>query len=183
MNFHEATANWRTDKPHFEMRGLTVPSVVRYLPDEWKRDVSLAYDALPTLTTDPNSGIPALLTTSIDPEVTRILFTPNKAAEIFGEKRAGTWLDQTRLFPVVEHTYGDFATSGRTGVNADWPNRQAYLFQVLKTVSEILANPSDIRDLDLPAPIKALSHRLHRLSLILLGFFSRHQRCARLSGT
>jgi hypothetical protein len=97
MNLHEATSNWRVDKPQFALRGLTVPDVVRYLPDEWKRDVGLAYDALPTLTTDPNSGIPALLTTSIDPEVTRILFTPNKAAEIFGEKRAGTWLDQTRL--------------------------------------------------------------------------------------
>jgi hypothetical protein len=142
MNLHEATSNWRVDKPHFAMLGLNVPEVVRYLPDEWRRDVSLAYDALPTLTTDPNSGIPALLTTSIDPEVTRILFTPNKAAEIFGEKRAGTWLDQTRLFPVVEHTgevssYGDFATSGRTGVNADWPNRQAYLFQVIKEYGEL----------------------------------------------
>lgn len=142
MHLQEAVAKWRAHKPHFEVRGLSVPTVVRYLPDEWKRDFQLAMDTLPTLTTDPNSAIPALLTTSIDPEVTRILFTPNKAAEIFGEKRAGTWLDQTRLFPVVEHTgevtsYGDYATSGRVGANADWPNRQAYLFQTIKEYGEL----------------------------------------------
>lgn len=141
-NITEATAAWMADKPHFAARGMTLPDVQRYLPDAWKSNVQLAFDALPTLTTDPNSGIPALLTTSIDPEVTRILFTPNKAGEIFGEKRAGTWLDQTRLFPVVEHTgevstYGDYNNNGRAGVNADWPNRQAYLFQLIKEYGEL----------------------------------------------
>lgn len=142
MNLQESITAWRSHKPHLEQRGLAVPGVTMYRPSEWKRDWTLAMDAQPSLTTDPTSGIPAILTTSIDPEVTRILFTPNKAADIIGEKRAGTWLDQTRLFPVVEHTgevtsYGDFETSGRTGVNADWPNRQAYLFQVIKEYGEL----------------------------------------------
>lgn len=142
MNLHEATAAWRADRPFLEERGFTMPGVQRYLPDEWKRNFNLAMDAQPGLTTDPNAGIPALLTTQIDPEVTRILFTPNKAAVIFGEKRAGTWLDQTRLFPVVEHTgevstYGDFNNNGRAGVNSDWPNRQAYLFQTIKIYGEL----------------------------------------------
>jgi hypothetical protein len=142
MNLQEATAAWRDDKAMFESLGVSMPQVQRYLPDEWRYNSQLAMDNLPTLTTDPNAGIPVLLTTSIDPEVTRILFTPNKAAEIFGEKRAGTWLDQTRLFPVVEHTgevssYGDFNNNGRSGVNADWPNRQAYLFQLIKEYGEL----------------------------------------------
>lgn len=116
--------------------------VKRYLPDEWRHNANLALDAQPTLSTDPNSAVPALLTTSIDPEVVRILFTPNKAAVIFDERRAGTWLDQTRLFPVVEHTgevssYGDYANNGEVGINADWPNRQAYLFQTIKEYGEL----------------------------------------------
>jgi len=41
------------------------------------------------------------------------------------------------MFPTVEHTgevssYGDFAENGRTGVNTNWPQRQAYLFQTIK---------------------------------------------------
>lgn len=145
MNLQEAITAWREDRPMHEARGLAFEpgaEVVRYMPEAWKFNVNLAMDALPTLTTDPNSGIPALLTTSIDPEVVRILFTPNKAAEIFGERRAGTWLDQTRIFPVAEHTgevssYGDYSGNGEVGVNADFPNRQAYLFQTVKEYGEL----------------------------------------------
>lgn len=145
MNLAEATVAWRTDRAHLEASGLSFmpgAEVQRYLPDEWRHNFMLAMDAQPALSTDPNAGIPALLTTSIDPAVVRILFTPNKAAIIFDEKRAGTWLDQTRLFPVVEHTgevssYGDYAGNGEVGVNADWPNRQAYLFQSIKEYGEL----------------------------------------------
>ena len=145
MNLQESVSQWRADRPHLEARGMSWEpgaEVKRYLPDEWRHNANLALDAQPTLSTDPNSAVPALLTTSIDPEVVRILFTPNKAAEIFDERRAGTWLDQTRLFPVVEHTgevssYGDYANNGEVGINADWPNRQAYLFQTIKEYGEL----------------------------------------------
>jgi hypothetical protein len=145
MNLQEAITQWRADRPHLEARGISFEpgaEVRQYLPDEWRHNWGLAMDAQPTLTTDPNAGIPALLTTSIDPEVVRILFTPNKAAEIFGERRAGTWLDQTRIFPVVEHTgevssYGDYSGNGEIGVNTDFPNRQAYLFQGVKEYGEL----------------------------------------------
>lgn len=144
MNLNEAVSRWRADRPHLEARGLSFmpgAEVVRYTPDAWKLNYQLAMDAIPALTTDPNAGIPALLTTSIDPEVVRILFTPNKAAEIFGERRAGTWLDETRIFPVAEHTgevssYGDYSGSGEVQVNTDFPNRQAYLFQTIKEYGE-----------------------------------------------
>lgn len=145
MNLQESITQWREDRPHLEARGMSfMPGAEPrgYLPDSWRYNFNLAMDAQPTLTTDPNAGIPALLTTSIDPEVVRILFTPNKAAEIFGERRAGTWLDQTRIFPVVEHagevsSYGDYAGNGETQVNADFPNRQAYLFQAIKEYGEL----------------------------------------------
>jgi len=145
MNLQESIAQWRADRPHLEARGLSfVPGaeVVRYMPDEWKLNAALAMDAIPLLTTDPNAGIPVMLTTSIDPEVVRILFTPNKAAIIFGERRSGTWLDQTRIFPVVEHagevsTYGDYSGNGEAQVNTDFPNRQAYLFQTIKEYGEL----------------------------------------------
>ena len=151
MNFDEALEAWQGDKPFAEEMGIQLRGVLAYLPDEFRRNFELAadqlgsrlgFDALPALTTDPNSAIPALLTTVIDPEITRVLFTPNKAADIFGEKMAGNWTEQTRLFPVVEHTgevssYGDYSENGRAGVNADWPNRQAYLFQLIKEYGEL----------------------------------------------
>src|SRR6185503_6176542 len=44
-------------------------------------------------------------------------------------------------FPVVEHTgevssYGDYSMNGRAGVNTNWPQRQAYLFQTIKEYGE-----------------------------------------------
>jgi hypothetical protein len=134
---------WKADRPHLESRGATVQDVIAYLPQDFKRDYRLALDALPqvlaqpALAGTPNSGVPAFLTTMIDPQVFKILFAPNRAAIIFGENKKGTWLDETAMFPTVEHTgevssYGDFAENGRTGVNTNWPQRQAYLFQTIK---------------------------------------------------
>ena len=102
---------------------------------------SMAMDA-PLLTTDPNSAVPALLTTTIDPDVFRILFSPNRAAEALGgEVKRGTWLDDVIYFPVVEATgevssYGDYNENGNAGVNVNWPARQNYLFQVIKEYGE-----------------------------------------------
>jgi hypothetical protein len=98
-------------------------------------------DAQPTLQTDPNSAVPTMLTTLIDPQVYEIVFAPNKAAEILGENRKGTWLDETAMFPSVEHTgevssYGDYSNNGVTGANTNWPQRQSYLFQTIKQYGE-----------------------------------------------
>lgn len=150
MNLQEALAAWAADRPQFEERGVVMPGVRAYLPDEFRRNWPLALDkmpellgmdAQPALTTDPNSGVPAFLTTMIDPQVFKILFAPNKAAIIFGETRKGTWLDETAMFPVVEHTgevssYGDFNVNGRAGANTNWPQRQAYLYQTIKEYGE-----------------------------------------------
>jgi hypothetical protein len=142
MNHQEAARTWRAHRGDLENRGVHVlPTVNTYTPDEWKRDYTLAMDAQPQLIGDPSSAIPAILTTSIDPDVIRVVFTPNKAVEVLGEEKRGTWVDDTILFPMVEQTgevssYGDYNTNGRAGINATWPQRQQYLFQVIKEYGE-----------------------------------------------
>ena len=145
MNLQEAVRKFEADKPRLMALGVSWQegaSPVAYAADEARRDYTLAMDALPALTTSPNSGVPAMLTTMIDPQVYEILFAPNKAAVILGENRKGTWLDQTAMFPTVEHTgevssYGDYANNGRAGANTNWPQRQSYLFQTIKEYGEL----------------------------------------------
>lgn len=135
MNLHEARTQWLADRAEHERNGLyALPSVRMYLPDEWKENPQLAVDAQPALSTDPSAAIPALLTTTIDPEVYRVAYSPLQFAKILDERRVGSWTDQTRMFPVVEETgevstYGDFNANGRAGINVNWPQVQAYLFQ------------------------------------------------------
>lgn len=142
MRVQDAISAWRADRARFEAGGVVLlPSVGSYATDEMKRDFTIAMDAAPTLTTDPNSAVPSFLTTLIDPEVFKILFSPNQAAVIFNEKRKGTWLDETAMFPQIEHTgevssYGDYLENGRAGVNTNWPQRQSYLFQIIKEYGE-----------------------------------------------
>lgn len=116
--------------------GIVFPFATGWLPPEWKRDVMLAADAQPTLVTQPNAAIPAFYTNYVDPDVVRIVQTPNKGAQILGEQKRGTWVDQTAFFPVVENTgevssYGDFNTNGMSNVNEMWEQRQSYLFQTI----------------------------------------------------
>lgn len=140
-NFAEARAAWEQDKHSMAAKGIVLPDVVSYLPESFRHDHGLAMDAQPGLTTDPNSAVPAFLTTLIDPKVFEILFAPNNGAKIIGENRKGTWLDETAMFPVVEHTgevssYGDYSENGHTGANTNWPQRQSYLFQTIKEYGE-----------------------------------------------
>jgi hypothetical protein len=141
MDLNKAKADWAAHRGQFEAAGVYLPDVQMYVPDGWGRNFDMAMDAQPALQTTPNSAVPALLTTMIDPQVFKVLFSPNKAAIIFGEERKGTWLDETMMFPTVEYTgevssYGDFVENGRAGVNTNWPQRQSYLFQVMKEYGE-----------------------------------------------
>src|SRR5215471_15714289 len=113
MNLQEAMEMWQSDVSMHRARGVYLPEIKAYLPEEFRYDVQLAMDALPAIVSTANSAVPAFLTTLIDPKVFKILFAPNRAAVIFGEQRKGTWLDETAMFPTVEHTgevssYGDF---------------------------------------------------------------------------
>ncbi len=137
MNLQEAQTAWEADASAFEARGVYMPDVKSYVPDGFANDYGLAMDAQVPSTLATSSGIPAILTTMIDPVIFKTLFSPTKAAEILGEVRKGTWLDDTAIFPSVEHngevsSYGDFNENGRAGANTNWPQRQNYLFQVIK---------------------------------------------------
>jgi hypothetical protein len=107
-----------------------------YMPDNFTME--MAMDALPTLSTAPNVGIPTMLTTWIDPEQYRVVFAALMAAEIIGdERRRGDWADQTAMFPITESTgetsaYGDYNEgTAESDVNANWPQRQQFLFQAV----------------------------------------------------
>jgi hypothetical protein len=122
--------------------GIVLPEAVDYVKPEYARNFALAMDAQPALVTVGNSGIPAFLTTMIDPSLIRVLQAPMKGAEILGETRKGTWVDQTAMFPIVEQTgevssYGDYSENGSTGVNINWPQRQSYLFQTRVEYGEL----------------------------------------------
>jgi len=142
MNLQEAIQGWGSDRQQFEALGAIFPDVQQYIPDGYAGNFNIAMDAQPQLMTAPNSGIPAFLTTMIDPSVFEVLFTPTKAAEIFGEVKKGDWTDQTAMFPVVEHagevsSYGDFNNNGHVTVNANWPQRQAYLYQTIEEYGDL----------------------------------------------
>jgi hypothetical protein len=144
-SLQEGATAWREDVAAFAQRGLILPGVHGYLPEKFRGDfnaVRMAMDAQPALSTAPSSGVPAFLTNWVDPEVVEILFAPNQMSKIFGEEKKGDWTTRTAFFPVVEHTgevtsYGDYAESGSSGANVNWPQRQMYLYQTFKEYGEL----------------------------------------------
>ncbi len=141
MNLAESRTQWLADKPRLAALGIYFPSVQRYLTDDEKRSNVMAMDAAGTLVTDPNSALPSMLTTTIDPEIIRAIFSPLDFGEILGERQAGNWTEDTRLFPIVESTgevssYGDFNNNGRAGINFNYPAFQSYLFQTIVKYGE-----------------------------------------------
>lgn len=171
MNLQEAQAAFRSDLPFLRERGVELlPETSGYLPESYKLNFAIAMDAQPALTTTPNAGVPAYLTQWVDPAVFEILFAPNQAAVIFGEVRKGSWTDQTALFPVAEHTgevssYGDFNENGRAGVNANWPQRQSYLFQTMKEYGELELERAGLARINWVAEIdKAAATALNKFS-------------------
>lgn len=107
-----------------------------YIPPNLAANADLAMDALPTLITAGNSGIPAFLTNWVSPTVIEILLTPNMGSQIIGETKMGDWVTPTAFFPVAESTgevssYGDYSPNGEVGANINWPQRQSYGFQCI----------------------------------------------------
>ncbi len=92
--------------------------------------------AQPGLATQANAGIPTILSTWIDPEVYRVIFARLMAVEILrDERQIGDWTMQTAMFPIAESSgeteaYGDYNEgTAESDINANWPNRQQFLFQ------------------------------------------------------
>jgi hypothetical protein len=100
-----------------------------------------AMDAQPTLVSATNAGIPAFLTNIVDPEVIRILVTPMRAAQIFGETKKGDWTTLSAQFPTIESAgnvaaYGDYNNNGTTDASPAWVPRQSYHYQTIKRYGE-----------------------------------------------
>lgn len=145
-----------------ERFGIVIPMAVDYLPAELRHDTALAMDAQPALVSTSNAGIPAFLTNYIDPEFVRVLTTPNKAAQIIGEQKKGSWVDQTAMFPVVESTgevssYGDYSTNGSVGSNVNWVSRQSYLFQTVTQWGELELERAGAAKIDYAANLNVAS--------------------------
>lgn len=142
-----AGTEFRAARKPFEKAGIVFHEDIRmFVPEEWKANQltlskgQMAMDAGTAvggpLVTDPNSAIPAILTTAIDPDIIRVVLAPLVMGEILGERKVGDWTQDTRMFPVVEQTgevssYGDYANNGRAGLNFNYPNFQNYLSQVI----------------------------------------------------
>lgn len=113
-----------------------------FIPADLAMDMQLAMDALPALVTVSNSGVPAFLTNYVDPKLIEVLVAPNKASEIFDEAKKGDWTTQTAFFTMIESTgevssYGDRNRNGEVGTNANWPQRQQYLYQTMTTWGDL----------------------------------------------
>ena len=145
MNFQEALAAFQADLPVLQQRGITFQPGAQpraYLPDEFRHNFAMAMDAQPTLSTEANSAIPSWLTMYTSPETYKILFAPNKIAEIYKEQKIGDWTTQTANFPVVEwggevSSYDDYSENGSSTANVNFPQVQFYLFQIFKEFGEL----------------------------------------------
>ena len=142
MSVAEARSLFQADRAMHEERGVYIHGAQSYLPEEYRRNYQLAMDAQPGLSTDPNSSVPAMLTTWISPDVYEVVFARLAMAEILGEQRTGDWLQQTAMFPIVESTgevssYGDRSQNGRVNANTNWPQFQSYLFQIVMEYGEL----------------------------------------------
>jgi hypothetical protein len=150
----EGRSLFKSHKGMLAARGVHLPyQMQRYLTDREKQTGILAMDAvnppiaafgaLPgPLSSDPNAALPWMLTSAIDPEIIRAIFSPLDFAEILGERKAGDWTEQTRFFPLVEATgevssYDDFVNNGRAGANFNYPQLQSYLFQTILNYGEL----------------------------------------------
>lgn len=116
--------------------GIIFPGQVEFLPPEFANDCQLAFDAQPTLVTVSNGGIPAYLANYMDPDLIKVLVSPMKGAEIFGEVKKGDWVTKTATFPIVENTgetsaYGDYNENGSVGINTNFPQRQSFHYQTV----------------------------------------------------
>ena len=135
----QETAGIHFMNPNADFQPATKQADGKWAPMREARSAALrlAMDAQPALVTSSNSGIPAFLSTYIDPAIIEILVAPMKAAEIVGEEtKKGDWITETAMFLTIESTgevssYGDYSENGQAGANYNFPQRQSYHYQVM----------------------------------------------------
>ncbi|MBS0918383.1 major capsid family protein [Providencia rettgeri] len=89
-----------------------------------------------------NGGIPAIVSTFIDPEIVRTIFAKQKATDILGEKKKGAWAQDTLMIQRVEQSgdvvgYDDYSEQGGNQVTNGWEDRQVYRYQTMVTYGEL----------------------------------------------
>lgn len=114
--------------------GIYLPRGSELLDDSTRAKVVAAMDAAGPLVTQPNNGIPAMLTNYFDPRVIEVLVAPMNAELLYGAVQKGDWATNTTTFMVVESTgetatYGDYSENGQSGHNTNFPQRQSYGYQ------------------------------------------------------
>lgn len=130
----------------------------------------IACDAQPGLITVSNAGIPAFLSTFVDPKLIEVLVAPMRAAEIVGEEvKKGDWVTETAMFQLVESTgetssYGDYSENGSINVNVNSPQRQSYTYQVMTQWGERELERAGLAKVD-------LANRLNIASVLTLNKF------------
>lgn len=114
-------------------QGITFPASVN----------RLAMDADPQPSLPGNGGIPAIVSTFIDPTIVETLFTPNRAVAILGrEEKRGSWAQDSFMIQRIEETgdtvaYDDYSEQGGVQVTPDWENRDVYRYQTMVTYGEL----------------------------------------------
>lgn len=123
----------------------------------------MAMDAAYPLVTSANSGIPAILSTYVDPKLIEVLVAPMKAAEAIGsEVKKGDWTTPTAMFTMIESTgevasYNDYSANGSTGTNFQFPQRQSYHFQTITQWGEQELARAGLAKVDLAARLNIAS--------------------------
>ena len=100
----------------------------------------MAMDA--ALVTAPNIGVPQEFLTYLVNEVIDILTAKRSSREIATEVKKGDATTTSARFPVVEMTgvtdpYDDYASGGASGINANWPARDNYLFSTTRQYGDL----------------------------------------------
>lgn len=122
-----------------DFKSLATEKGIHLMPSVSK----LAMDADPQPQLTANGGIPAIVSTFIDPTIVRTLFTPNRAVQIFGgEQKRGAWAQDSFLIQRVEETgdtvaYDDYSEQGAVQVTSDWEQREVFRFQTIVTYGEL----------------------------------------------
>lgn len=143
-------------------------------------DAAFAYDApsynQQPLVTNPNGGIPAFLTTYLDPKLIDVLLAPIKAEEVYGSRKMGDFTTQTAMFAMIERTgeaaaYDDYAETGMSGINWQYPQRQSFNFQTITETGDLETERADLGKVNLVAQKNISSANTLRRFYNLTGFF------------
>lgn len=132
------TPDWGVDAPILaEAYGLHLYGMQGYATQG--TIMGMVGDAVPnytpgTLVTEPNDGFLVQFFNYIDPTEIPILVAPNRAAEIFGEGKIGSWEQMFATFMLSEDVgqvsaYSDAGRGGTADTNLNYEQRQQFLVQ------------------------------------------------------